>query len=38
MTTQFENIPLYDAAGEPVPLGSVWAERPVVIVFVRHFG
>lgn len=22
----------------PVRLGDLWAERPVVLVFVRHFG
>jgi hypothetical protein len=27
-----------DAAGAPVVLGSLWAERPAVLVFVRHFG
>jgi hypothetical protein len=25
-------------AGDPVPLPSLWAQRPVVLVFVRHFG
>jgi hypothetical protein len=23
---------------EPVVLGSLWAEKPVVLAFVRHFG
>ena len=25
-------------AGEAVPLPSLWATSPVVLVFVRHFG
>lgn len=25
-------------AGEPVRLGGLWAERPVVLVLLRHFG
>ncbi|MEY3213233.1 MAG: hypothetical protein RIT28_3714 [Pseudomonadota bacterium] len=25
-------------AGDPVPLPSLWAQGPVVLVFVRHFG
>lgn len=27
-----------DEAGQPVPLGSLWADRPAVVVFVRQFG
>ena len=38
MSTQLETIPLFNAEGEPVPLGSVWTKTPVVVVFVRHFG
>jgi hypothetical protein len=30
--------PVLDLAGEKVPLGSLWRERPVVLVFLRHFG
>lgn len=25
-------------ATRPVALGSLWAERPIVLVFIRHFG
>ncbi len=25
-------------SGAPVRLGTLWAARPVVLVFVRHFG
>ena len=24
--------------GEKVVLGSLWSERPIALVFVRHFG
>ncbi len=24
--------------GEPVPLADLWRERPVVLVWIRHFG
>jgi hypothetical protein len=27
-----------DAEGRKVELGTLWAERPVVIAFIRHFG
>jgi hypothetical protein len=27
-----------DEAGTTVPLKGLWAERPVVLAFVRHFG
>ena len=31
-------IVLPDAAGEEVRLGSLWEERPAVVVFLRHYG
>jgi hypothetical protein len=31
-------IVLPDSAGAPVRLGSLWADRPAVIVFLRHYG
>ncbi|MEA2460704.1 MAG: hypothetical protein QOH90_881, partial [Actinomycetota bacterium] len=27
-----------DAAGKPMPLSELWAERPALILFWRHFG
>jgi hypothetical protein len=27
-----------DDSGAAQPLASLWAERPAVLVFVRHFG
>jgi hypothetical protein len=29
---------LPDSGGEPRRLGELWADRPVVLVFLRHFG
>lgn len=31
-------ITLRDADRAPHRLGDLWAERPVVLVFLRHFG
>ena len=31
-------LPVLDARGEPTRLGTVWAERPVVLALIRHFG
>jgi hypothetical protein len=38
VATKLAPIELRDWTGAPVRLGSLWAERPVVLVFVRHFG
>jgi hypothetical protein len=29
---------LVDDAGEPHRLGELWSDRPIVLVFLRHFG
>jgi hypothetical protein len=31
-------VSLIDSSGEPRLLGDFWAERPVILVFLRHFG
>ena len=31
-------ITLPDADGKPVRVGSLWADRPAVVVFLRHYG
>ena len=31
-------IELPDDAGREQRLGALWQERPVVLVFIRHFG
>jgi hypothetical protein len=27
-----------DEHGQKIKLGSLWAEKPIVLAFVRHFG
>lgn len=29
---------LVDPDGNPTKLGDLWAERPAVLLFLRHFG
>jgi hypothetical protein len=31
-------LPLQTLDGEPVPFESLWADGPVVVAFLRHFG
>jgi hypothetical protein len=38
VATRLSGIELSDSQGEPVRLGSLWQERTVVLVFIRHFG
>jgi len=33
-----EDVRLPDAEGERHRLGDLWAEKPVIVVFLRHFG
>lgn len=32
------DLTLLDTSGEPVRLSSLWAERPLLLAFTRHFG
>ncbi len=32
------DLTLADTAGQPVALASLWAERPLLLAFTRHFG
>ena len=32
------DVEVKDADGNPVRRGSLWAERPAVVIWVRHFG
>jgi hypothetical protein len=32
------DLELADASGASRRLGDFWAERPVILVFLRHFG
>ena len=38
LTTRLAGITLQDWNGDPVAIGTLWKERPVVLVFIRHFG
>ncbi len=38
LSTKLAGIELSDWQGERLPLGALWRERPVVLVFIRHFG
>jgi hypothetical protein len=31
-------LTVLDESGATVPLKGLWAERPVILAFVRHFG
>jgi hypothetical protein len=35
---QLESLDVLTPEGDPVPLGSSWRDRSVVLVLVRHFG
>jgi hypothetical protein len=32
------DIQLLDVSGDPVRLGSLWEDGPVVLVWLRHYG
>ena len=38
LSTKLSGIELEDFQGSPVRLGSLWESRPIVLVFIRHFG
>ncbi len=38
LSTRLARLTLNDWQGDPVELGSLWKHRPVVLVFIRHFG
>jgi hypothetical protein len=38
LSGKLADIVLPDADGHEVRLGSLWAGRPAVIVFLRHYG
>ena len=35
---RLEDVALRDADGKSHRLGDLWADRPVILVFLRHFG
>jgi hypothetical protein len=38
MAASLETLTVLDTGGHSVPLATLWADRPVVIAFLRHFG
>ena len=32
------DVEVKDTDGNPVRLGSLWVDRPAVVIWVRHFG
>ena len=38
VVSKLSPLKLSDWRGDSVELGSLWRERPVVLVFLRHFG
>ena len=38
LSARLASITLPDVDGTPVQLGSLWADRPAVVVFLRHYG
>jgi hypothetical protein len=38
VSTRLSGIELSDWKGETRALASYWQERPIVLVFIRHFG
>lgn len=37
-TTALGQLTLNDADGQPVRLGDLWSDKPVALVWLRHFG
>ncbi len=38
LSSALASLTLPDTEDRPVRLGSLWAERPAVLVFLRHYG
>jgi hypothetical protein len=38
ISTRLAGIELEDWQRRPVALGTLWKKRPVLLVFIRHFG
>jgi hypothetical protein len=38
MDATLDKVTVLDLDGRAVPLASLWADRPVVLAFIRHFG
>jgi hypothetical protein len=38
LATQLQDVVLPDQDGTPVRLGDLWSDRPVALVWLRHYG
>ena len=38
IASKLAGIELEDWTGNPKTLGGFWQDRPIVLVFIRHFG
>lgn len=38
LSSKLAGISLPDVDGKPVNLGSLWADGPAAVVFLRHYG
>jgi prostamide/prostaglandin F2alpha synthase len=38
LSATLSEISLPDSDGRRVRLGSLWADRPAIVVFLRHYG
>ena len=38
VASRLARLTVLDAGGRAITLGDSWADRPVVLAFVRHFG
>lgn len=38
LSAKLAGVVLPDSEGHEIQLGSLWADRPVVLVFLRHYG
>jgi hypothetical protein len=37
-TGAIDDIELLDSDGNPVRLGSLWQDQPVLLIWLRHYG
>lgn len=38
LSARLAGVTLPDSEGHQIRLGSIWAEAPAVVVFLRHYG
>ena len=38
IVSQLAEVSLLDPNGAPIRLGTLWAEHPIILAMIRHFG